>query len=208
MCDPVSLSNQMVQQTNNQLMIQNHIDTHNRFVQQQQDLVNQQLLLNNVIRPKPRINPLALISDNVKTAFVKKVNPEKDTVDFSNAPKEKRIPGINCPGIHRGPDGVIDGMIGGRTDDGGFIFVDLVDPHIGGMKPDGTLWDGVRVGPKPGKRIPGINCPGIHRDPDGKIDGIIGGRTDDGGFIFADPVDPRTGGMKPDGTLWDGVKLN
>lgn len=207
MCDPVSISNQIVQQTNDQLMIQNHIDTHNRFVQQQQDIVNQQMF-NRLLNRKPRVNPIAVISDRAKAAFAKKVNPEKDTVDFNNAPKEKRIPGINCPGIHRGPDGKIDGMIGGRTDDGGFIFVDPVDPSIGGMKPDGTLWDGVRVGPFPGKKIPGINAPGIHRDPDGKIDGIIGGRTEDGNMIFVDYADKRIGGMKPDGTKWDGVKLD
>ena len=202
MCDPVSISNQMTQQMINQQMFQQQMDDHMRVVMQNQnDFFNQQFMNNRVKRPK--IPVIMKLGDSIKNAFSKKNNIQEDTVELSS---KKVIPGINAPGIHRGEDGKIDGIIGGRTETGDFITVSPADERIGGRTADGTMWDGIRVKPK--KVIPGINAPGIHRGKDGKIDGIIGGRTETGDFITVSPADNRIGGRTPDGTMWDGVKVS
>ena len=204
MCDAVSISNQMMQQNLIQQNIQHNIDMQNLF-QQQNDWFNQQCMNNNRCI-KPRIPVIAKLGDSIKAKFANKNNLQKDTVEFSSKPN-KVIPGINAPGIHRDENGKIDGIIAGRTEDGNFITVNYGDERTGGRTPDGKMWDGIKVNPRPKKFIPGINAPGIHRDENGKIDGIIGGMTEDGNFITVSPADERTGGRTPDGKMWDGVKV-
>ena len=203
MCDPMSMHNQFVQQNINNQIMQDQF----RFIQEQNDFTNQQLL-NNVIQRTNRpvsLTPVIKLADSLKAKFAKKYHPEKDTVEFNNTKKEVKIPGINAPGIHRDENGVIDGIIGGMTEDGNFIHVSPADDRIGGRTADGKMWDGVKV-QKPEPKIPGINAPGIHRGENGVIDGIIGGMTEDGKFIHVSPADDRIGGMTNDGKLWDGKK--
>lgn len=201
MCDPVSIHNDIVNQNNHQQFIQQNLDWQNQLIQQQQ-LIN---MSNNSQKFRPiKFSPLKL-SDSIKSAFGKKVNPEKDTVALTMK-KEEKIPGINAPGIHRDSDGKIDGIIPGITDNGDFVHVSPADDRIGGRTPDGMMWDGRKVkGPK--NPIPGINVPGIHRGSDGKVDGIIPGITPDGDFVHVSPADNRIGGRTPDGKMWDGVRI-
>jgi hypothetical protein len=143
MCDPVSISNQMMQQNIIQQNIQHNIDMQNLLFQQQHDLFNQQCTNNNrCIRP--RVPVIAKLGDAIKAKFTNKNNLQKDTVEFNSKP-DKSIPGINAPGIHRGEDGKIDGIIGGMTEDGNFITVNYGDERTGGRTPDGKMWDGVKI---------------------------------------------------------------
>ena len=88
-------------------------------------------MLNNINPKTKRFTPVIKLADSAKAAFSKKVNPNKDTVEF-NSNSKKTIPGINAPGIHRNENGMIDGIIGGRTENGDFIHVDYADNRIGG----------------------------------------------------------------------------
>ena len=197
MCDPVAIHNDIVNMNNHQQFMQQSFDLQNQLMIQQQ-LLNAN---NNTSRPLG----LVRLSDRFKKVFGEKVNPTKDT--FALAKKEeKEIPGINAPGIHRDENGVVDGAIGGITSNGDFIHVSPADDRIGGRTPDGIMWDGIKTKPVK-KPIPGINVPGIHRGPDGKIDGIIGGRTPSGDFIHVSPADDRIGGRTPDGKMWDGIRI-